>query len=84
MLDEPFFNVVNYSLRILASEHIFAPVFEGDEEAIGGVAVVAEVFAEIAVVVPAPVSEQSFAATDASFAETWSEQFDRIYVGKRY
>lgn len=76
--------MVNYSLRILASEHIFAPVFEGDEEAVGGVSVVAEVFAEIAVIVPSPVSEQSFAATDAPFAETWAEYFDRFDVGKRY
>lgn len=39
---ESAFYVINYRIRILAIKHILASVFESDEKAIGGFAIVSD------------------------------------------
>ena len=69
---------------VFAAEHVFAAVFERDQEAVGGFAVVGEVAADVALAEPAPVAEEPAAATDSALAQGRRTESDIGNLAKRY
>lgn len=66
----------------MAAEEVFFVVGEGYEEAVGGFAVVGEVFADGGFGKMSPIAEESSASTYTFFRHSRRAQFYGFYFGK--
>ena len=59
-------DVVNHLATVAATKHIFATVFHSHQKAVCCLAVVSKVFAEVTLSKPAPIAQETTAATNAN------------------